>query len=528
MKEWKAEKKYDFHKIKELPIESILEDAIVMPKFDGETTFLFFDPKMSKWVTCNNWGHYRTDYRVTEEAEKSTLDKKEVYVGELIFGKNLYDFLRHKKDSEGLRLVLFEVLEDNPSQRTKRNFEQRLRAIPLQEIYLEDSAPCLNKELHLGKVPMYYYHKLHAELLLFLFQDITKTYEGMVVRGLKSEWVMKVKKKRTLDVIVMGMQKKGKSWEKGELGSFLVGLYSFKDHQIKFEDCIPEMLRLIRKMGSLYSRREENPCLIKIKEEDLQKNPKDILNILIEIQKNINRKEDFMKENGKQNSLQNKEQKDFGEEKKLSTKEWKIQNSEQNIRENKENFVEFGEKRTETELMKVQENIIKESLKNFMILEEGNVNIVTTWMRELLNSIIENLCLIPELREELILFPKKKEISFSFFVQIVIKLFTSILEKEYPLNYHEGKLLKVGTVGFPRPKERKALFKVIMDNKTSEDKHYVYVSPKMVMEIIAYDFIETTEYDSKKTFRSPIFQRWRPDKPSSDCLLEHQFPEALE
>ena len=50
----------------------------------------------------------------------------------------------------------------------------------------------------------------------------------------------------------------------------------------------------------------------------------------------------------------------------------------------------------------------------------------------------------------------------------------------------------------------------------------------MVMEIIAYDFIETTEYDSKKTFRSPIFQRWRPDKPSSDCLLQHQFPEALE
>jgi ATP-dependent DNA ligase len=317
MKEWKAEKKYDFHKIKELPIESILEDAIVMPKFDGETTFLFFDPKMVKWVTCNNWGHYRTDYRVTEEAEKSSLDKNSIYVGELIFGKNLYDFLRHKKDSEGLRLVLFEIFEDNPSQRIKRNFEQRLTSIPLPEIYLEENLIFKTDHLHLGKVPMYYYRKLHAELLQFLFRDITKTYEGMVVRGLNSEWVMKVKKKRTLDVIVMGMQKKGKSWEKGELGSFLVGLY------------------------------------------------------------------------------------------------------------------------------------------------------------------------------------------------------------------HEGKLLKVGTVGFPRPKERKALFKVIMDNKTSEDKHYVYVSPKMVMEIIVYDFIDTTEYDSKKTFRSPIFQRWRPDKPSIDCELAHQMPEAL-
>jgi ATP-dependent DNA ligase len=319
MQEWKAEKRYDFHKIKELPMESILEDSIVMPKFDGETTFLFFDPKMSKWVTCNNWGHYRTDYRVTEDAEKSILDKNQVYVGELIYGKNLYDFLRHKKDSEGLRLVIFEIFEDNPSKRTiKRTFEQRLKSIPLPIIYLEGTLGVSCDHLHLGKVPYYYSLKGEPKVLQAMLEELTKTYEGIVVRGKTSDWVMKIKKKRTLDVIVMGMQKKGKSWDKGELGSFLVGLY------------------------------------------------------------------------------------------------------------------------------------------------------------------------------------------------------------------HEGKLLRVGTVGFPRPKERKALFKVIMDNKTSEDKYYVYVSPKMVMEIIAYDFIATTEYDTKKTFRSPIFQRWREDKPSTDCQLAHQFPEALE
>jgi len=319
MKEWKGIAKFKFPKIKELPMESILEDSIVMPKFDGETTFLFFDVESQKWRTVNQWGHYRTNYRVTEEAEQSSLDKNQVYVGELIYGKNLYDFLRHKKDGEGLRLVLFEIFQDNPSQRTtKMNFEQRLKSIPLQPIFLEDSIAHSLSHLHLGKVPSYFCLKGEPQVLAKIFEEIVKTYEGIVVRGRTSDWVMKIKKKRTLDVIVMGMQKKGKSWDKGELGSFLVGLY------------------------------------------------------------------------------------------------------------------------------------------------------------------------------------------------------------------HEGKLLKVGTVGFPRPKERKALFKVIMDNKISEDKHYVYVSPKMVMEIIAYDFIDTTEYDTKKTFRSPIFQRWREDKPSTDCQLAHQFPEALE
>ena len=316
MQEWKAEKRYDFHKIKELPMESILEDSIVMPKFDGETTFLFFDKPSQKWQTVNQWGHYRTNYRVTEEAEQSSLDKNQVYVGELIYGKNLYDFLRHKKDGEGLKLVLFEIFEDNPSQRTtKRNFDERLKSIPLQTIYLEDSVAQSLSHLHLGKVPFYYCLKREPQVLANIFAEIVKTYEGIVVRGRTSDWVMKIKKKRTLDVIVMGMQKKGKSWDKGELGSFLVGLY------------------------------------------------------------------------------------------------------------------------------------------------------------------------------------------------------------------HEGKLLKVGTVGFPRPKERKALFKVIMDNKISEDKYYVYVSPKMSIEIYAYDLVASTEYDIPVTFRSPIFKRFRPDKPATDCKLFEQLPE---
>ena len=312
MKEWKGIAKYKFSKIKELPIESIQEDCIVMPKFDGETSFLFFDQNIQEWQTINQWGHYRSDYKVTEEAEESNLDKNKVYVGELHCGKNLYDFLRHKSDGDALRLVLFDVFEDNPSQRIRRTFEERLNSIPLKHINVEDDN---NHSHHLGKVKSYIYRKDQLQFLPSFFNEITKHYEGMVVRGRKSDWVMKVKKKRTLDVIVMGMQKKGKSWEKGELGSFLVGLY------------------------------------------------------------------------------------------------------------------------------------------------------------------------------------------------------------------HEGKLLTVGTVGFPRPKERKALFKVMMDNKTSEDKHYVYVSPKMSIEICFYDLIESIEYDTPMTFRSPIFYRFRPDKPSTDCKLSEQLPE---
>ena len=316
MKEWKGAIKYKFAKIKELPMSSIQEDSVIMPKFDGETTFLFFDSSEKKWTTVNNWGHYRSDYQVTKEAEQSSLDKSKIYVGELIYGMSLYDFLSHKKDSEGLRLVLFEIFEDqNPSSRkeARPDFANRMNSIPLNEIRLED--PSTNY-LHLGKVPIFIhltvkYSSIGSNsdsILKELFERLVKTYEGIVIRGLKNNWVMKVKRKRTLDVVVLGMQKKGKSWDKGEMGSLLVGLY------------------------------------------------------------------------------------------------------------------------------------------------------------------------------------------------------------------HNNKLLKVGTVGSGfKPRERKAFFKVLMDNKTSEDKYYVYVEPKVVIEIIAYDFVKTVEYDTKVTFRSPIFHRWRFEKPSSDC-----------
>jgi hypothetical protein len=320
MKEWKGTIKYKFAKIKEQPITSICEDCIAMPKWDGETTFLFFDFSLNKWITVNNWGHYRSDYKVTEEAMNSSLERKKVYVGELIFGKNLYDFLRHKKDGDGLRLVLFEVYEDaNPSARkSKMNFLERLDSIPLLETYLEDGVLIKNDKVHLAKVPYYYHHKENPDALEHIFEKLTKTYEGIVVRGLTSEWVMKIKRKRTVDVVVMGMQKKGKSWERNEMGSLLVGLY------------------------------------------------------------------------------------------------------------------------------------------------------------------------------------------------------------------HKGKLLKVGTVGSGfKASDRKQYYDIFMKSKIDEDKHYVYVSPKVVIEIFAYDFIETKEYDSKVTFRSPIFHRWRFDKPSSDCELFHQMPEAL-
>lgn len=214
MKEWKGEVKFEYPKIKENSLSQIPVPCIIEPKYDGELTFLYFDTEKRKWVTVNSYGHYRSDFPVTKEAE--VLDKNYVYVGELVAGENLYDFLREKSNPEKLRLVVFDVMPLSPSMRM-RDYLKAIESIPLPtwdsgiSILSKTILNVLNRKEDLEGYYWFFVHFLG--------------FEGVVCRSLKTEEIWKVKKKRTVDVIILGISKEGKSYERKEVGSFLVGLY---------------------------------------------------------------------------------------------------------------------------------------------------------------------------------------------------------------------------------------------------------------------------------------------------------------
>jgi len=82
VKEWKMERRFQYPKIKETKIEDIPLPCVLQAKPDGELTFLFYEK--GTWLTVNNWGHVRTDYEITWEANSDNrFNKSKVYVGEL-------------------------------------------------------------------------------------------------------------------------------------------------------------------------------------------------------------------------------------------------------------------------------------------------------------------------------------------------------------------------------------------------------------------------------------------------------------
>jgi len=312
MQEWKGKEKFQMNKIKEIKLDEVPLPTIALPKWDGELTFLFFDTSLQKWVTVNAWGHYRTKYPITEEAEDyPLLEKSKVYIGELCAGKNLYDFLRAKKHPYLLFLKIFDVLDlDNPSSRIKRTYLERYSDF---QFLSEDEK--INK---ITRIPFEIFSSFTK--LQFRFSHLTekKGFEGIVCHDY-GDGIWKVKKQSSIDAVIMGISKDKKSFGRLEVGSVLVGLYSIK-----------------------------------------------------------------------------------------------------------------------------------------------------------------------------------------------------------------GELKRLGRVGSGfTSKVRRELFKALMEGKTSEDKGYVYVKPKIVIEITFNDLVESEEYDYALTFRSPRFKRFRIDKPAWDCQVLHQLPECI-
>lgn len=217
-------------KIKEVSLSEIPIPCIAQNKWDGELCFLFFDSLLGKWVTVNNWGHYRTDYPITEEAEKlykGLLKKDIVYVGELCSGDNLYDFLNSKKFPHKLFLVIFDVL---PNSSTRNNFRDYINDKLGYMAFLPTNS---------GKIRFVKGQGIPSkkELEIFFLEAIERNgFEGIVCRDRFSSWIYKVKAQRTVDVVIVGISKEGKEYPRKMIGCLLVGLY-YKGEILKVGRC---------------------------------------------------------------------------------------------------------------------------------------------------------------------------------------------------------------------------------------------------------------------------------------------------
>lgn len=87
-----------------------------------------------------------------------------------------------------------------------------------------------------------------------------------------------------------------------------------------------------------------------------------------------------------------------------------------------------------------------------------------------------------------------------------------------------------GKVGSGISKQiREELYRSLLtpNNIIGEDEDFYYVKPKLVVEIECNAFVQTQEYQTKRTFRNPRFKRFRFDKLPEECTFSNQCPELL-
>ena len=212
MRDWMNKEKLPspYPKVQASILSLIPLPSFALFKYDGELTYLWRDEEHG-CVTANKWGHFRTDYPITDEAEK-LIDSK-VYIGELyVADGDLYEFLRSRKAYERLRLAVFDVQLDKPYYERYDLLEHRFP--PEGRVHLASGKLCKTKK----------------ELSKVFVEAIDRGYEGIVARPIDQrfdESPYKVKKVQTADVVVIGLSKESKLFkldeEKRMVGSVLVG-----------------------------------------------------------------------------------------------------------------------------------------------------------------------------------------------------------------------------------------------------------------------------------------------------------------
>lgn len=94
----------------------------------------------------------------------------------------------------------------------------------------------------------------------------------------------------------------------------------------------------------------------------------------------------------------------------------------------------------------------------------------------------------------------------------------------------DGKFVAVGRVGSGlTPEQRKALYEALIQFKTHEDENYIYVKPRLVVEVEYQELLPSKEFETGFTWRHPRIIRLRLDKKPTeeDISLQKQFPISL-
>lgn len=182
---------------------------ILQPKYDGERTFLIAD-KNDVYI-INRYGTIYRDLPICREEFRDV-----VIDGELIsINGDLYSFLRDRVNNrENIVLMAFDILEYGDMDLRSKSYMERIN-------YLYN---VINGKRFVKATPT---HKVKnkCEIIKLFNKYVSEGYEGVVVKSpanYYSKWI-KLKKKETIDLVIIGIKKTRSYMEYGVAESFLVG-----------------------------------------------------------------------------------------------------------------------------------------------------------------------------------------------------------------------------------------------------------------------------------------------------------------
>lgn len=181
---------------------------ILQPKYDGERVFLVANEE--KTYVINRYGTVYNDLPMCFEGFKNV-----VIDGELISTNgNLYDLLRDRVNNRySLLLMAFDILEYGDEDLRSLSFWDRMR-------YLND----VIKDKRFVRPTPSNNVKTKDDILRGFEHYVSLGYEGVVVKvpeNYYSKWI-KIKKKETIDLVIIGIRKTRSFLEYGVAESFLV------------------------------------------------------------------------------------------------------------------------------------------------------------------------------------------------------------------------------------------------------------------------------------------------------------------
>lgn len=190
-------------------ITDIIYPVYADTKYDGELNFII----KGELVNKEKYGRHRTDLPALKEVISLKIPNNCIIACELYYGKDVYDFLRHK-DSDELKLAAFDIWKYTETQPNvympcdKTPYAQR-------RDLLENLFELSNfNYAHISECKVV---ADRQELEQARYDAINNGYEGLIAKSGTSLWLnadlkswTKLKKTQTADLIVMGYSRKAK------------------------------------------------------------------------------------------------------------------------------------------------------------------------------------------------------------------------------------------------------------------------------------------------------------------------------